>query len=403
MRPYDRGTARLSRRQFLVGGAGLVVSLANARRPLAARAASVQLPAPARSGLDHIVVVMLENRSFDHLLGWLPNADGRQEGLSYLDVGGAAHSTYSLAPDFQGCGYADPDHSYEGGRMQFDEGACDGWLLTGSGDLYPIGYYTQRDLPFLGQAAPRWTVCDRYFAAFMGPTIPNRLYLHCGVTDRVTSTIAPSSLPTIWDRLAQKRVARRYYFQNLPFLALWGNKYLSITKPFARFLTDCRSGTLPGVAFVDPLFTATDEGTAADDHPHADIRAGEYFLNRVYRAVTTSPAWPRTLLVITFDEWGGFFDHVRPSTAPEMDSRYALRGFRVPCLLISPFARRGYVAHGFYDHTSLLRLIEWRFGLKPLSVRDRTANNIANALNFTQANLKAPHFSVPKLIAGGPC
>src|SRR5262249_26796729 len=152
--------------------------------------------------------------------------------------------------------------------------ACDGWLRTGSGDLYPLGYYTQQDLPFLGQAAPRWTACDRYFAAFMGPTFPNRLYLHCGVTDRTQNTIAVSSLPTIWDRLAERGLKGRYYFQNLPSLPPWGNEYTAISRPFTRFLDDCRSGTLPQVAFVDPLFTATDEGTAADDHPHADLRAG---------------------------------------------------------------------------------------------------------------------------------
>jgi phospholipase C len=362
-----------------------------------------RLPAPARSGIDHIVVVMMENRSFDHLLGWLPSADGRQEGLSYFDAAGVAHPTFPLAPDFQGCTFGDPDHSYEGGRIQFNNGTCDGWLRTGSGDLFPIGYYVQQDLPFLGQAASRWTVCDHYFSAFMGPTFPNRLYLHCGVTDRIENTIAVSSLPTIWDRLAEKRVRARYYFRNLPFLVLWGNKYEPITSPFARFLAACRAGTLPQVAFVDPLFTGSDEGTAADDHPHADLRAGEYFLNRVYRAVTTSPAWPRTLLVITFDEWGGFFDHVPPSTTPDVDPSYTLRGFRVPCLLISPYARRGHVAHGLYDHTSLLRLIEWRFGLRPLSVRDRSANNLAAALDLSRPRLSAPQFNVPPLLAGAPC
>jgi phospholipase C len=346
----------------------------------------------------------MENRSFDHLLGWLPNADGVQAGLSYLDASGVAHATFPLAPDFQGCAYADPDHSYAGGRVQFDSGACDGWLRTGSGDLYPIGYYGPGDLAFLGRAAPRWTVCDRYFAPFLGPTFPNRLYLHCGVTDRVENAITLSSLPTIWDRLLEKQISARYYFQNLPFLILWGSRYESITLPFSRFLADCRSGRLPRVAYVDPLYTGSDEGTAADDHPHADLRAGEYFLNRVYRAVTTSPAWPRTLLVITFDEWGGFFDHVPPPPAPDVDPRYAQRGFRVPCVLISPYARRGRVVHGLYDHTSLLRMIEWRFGLAPLSVRDQTANNIAHALDFSRRNLTpAPQFNVPKLLAGTPC
>jgi phospholipase C len=108
---------------------------------MADRAAAAGLPAPARSGVDHVVVMTMENRSFDHLLGWLPGADGRQAGLTFTDRKGAANSTYPLAPDFQGCGHADPDHSYGGGRIAFDNGACDGFLRNAS-DRYAIGYYT---------------------------------------------------------------------------------------------------------------------------------------------------------------------------------------------------------------------------------------------------------------------
>jgi phospholipase C len=389
---------RLSRRDFVVGSAAVVGSLAFGR----GISIPAALPPPARSKIDHIVVVMMENRSFDHFLGWLPKADGRQEGLTYLDAAGVAHSTYPLAPDFQGCGHPDPDHSYNGGRVQFNNGACDGFLRSGRNDVYAIGYYRKRDLAFLGAAAPYWTVCDRYFAALMGPTFPNRLYMHAAVTDRITNTFSPSSLPTIWDRLAERRISRRMYYTNLPTLALWGAKYASIERPFAQFLRDCKAGKLPKVAFVDPLFTGTDEGTAGDDHPHADIRVGEWFLSRIYRAVTTSPNWPRTALIINYDEWGGFFDHVPPPQAPDVDPRYTLRGFRVPCLVISPYARRRYVAHGIYDHTSILRMIEWRWNLEPLSVRDAQANNIANVLDFKHRNLTAPRITAP-FVAGAAC
>lgn len=103
------------------------------------RAQRPTLPPPQQSGIDHIVVVMMENRSFDHMLGWVPGADGRQAGLTYTDETGVADSTYPLAPDFQGCGHPDPDHSYEGGRVQFNNGACDGWLRAGESDRYAIG------------------------------------------------------------------------------------------------------------------------------------------------------------------------------------------------------------------------------------------------------------------------
>src|SRR5881409_2064328 len=131
-------------------------------------------PVPDSSGIEHVVVVMMENRSFDHFLGWLPGANGRQAGLTYFDAAGTGHATYPLAPDFQGCGHADPDHSYEGGRVEYDGGACDGWLLAS--DLFSIGYYEAPDLAFLGRAAPEWASFDRYFCAIMAPTFPNRVY-----------------------------------------------------------------------------------------------------------------------------------------------------------------------------------------------------------------------------------
>lgn len=346
---------------------------------------------------------MLENRSFDHFLGWLPGADGKQAGLRYADRDNHWHETYPLAPDFQGCGHAMPDHSTAAGLTAYNHGACDGWLRAGSNDLYAIGYYTQADLPFLGQAAASWTTCDRYFAAIMSETIPNRLYLHAAQTDRTTDTLRPTSLPTIWDRLAQHGLAGRYYFSDVPVLALWGLKYRRIVHRFETFLKDCRDGTLPAVAFVDPHFLFENLGISNDDHPFADIRNGEVFLNQIYRAVTTGPAWPSTVLVITFDEWGGFFDHVPPEEAPDADPSHALRGFRVPCLLISPWSRPGQVAHDVYDHTSILKLIEWRWGLEPLTARDAAANNLASALDFNQARREAPVFDVPTGPFGGPC
>lgn len=362
------------------------------------------MPSPGRSGLDHIVVVTMENRSFDHLLGWLPGADGRQAGLAFEDRRGRSYSTYPLAPDFQGCGHPDPDHSYVNARVAYNNGRCDGWLRAGRNDRYVIGYYRRQDLPFTGRAAPAWTVCDRYFAAILGPTFPNRIYLHCGRTDRVKDGFAFSTLPTIWDRLLARGITARYYRSNFSFLAGWGLRYLGITDTFETFLSDCRTGRLPQVAYVDPKYTLPPRFLYGnDDHPPADIRAGESFLNQVYEAVTSSPAWPRTLLVVTFDEWGGFFDHVPPTRGPDVAAKYELRGFRVPTILISPFARRGHVEHMLFDHCSILRMIEWRFGLAPLAPRDRYANNLAAALDFSIRDLRAPRFSVPFLDHSPPC
>ena len=218
-----------------------------------------------------------------------------------------------------------------------------------------------------------WTSCDRYFAAIMAETFPNRIYQHAAVTDRLTNTTTISTLPTIWDRLATRGLRGRYYYSDVPFLALWGSRYASIGRSYAQFLADCETGGLPEVSFVEPRFLGEEQGVSGDDHPHGDIRAGERFLYRTYRAITTSPAWPRTLLVINFDEWGGFFDDVAPAQAPDVDPAYRLRGFRTPALVISPFARRSFVPHDVYDHTSILRLIEWRWGLNPLGSRPQGA------------------------------
>jgi phospholipase C len=390
---------KISRRTFLGAAAGATLSLYEAR--LGYPAPGGGLPAPETSGIDHVVVLMMENRSFDHLLGWLPGATGRQKGLAYPDANGNLVSTYPLAPDFTGCGFADPDHSYQGGRVEFDSGLCDGWLRVN--DVYSIGYYERDDLAFLGQAAHDWTTCDNYFAAFLGPTFPNRFYQHSGVTDRFANTLDLSTLPTIWDRLAAAGLAGRYYYNNLPFVALWGAKYLPIVRPFQAFLADCAAGTLPQVAFVDPVFTIEgDEAGSNDDHPHDDIRAGEAFMAQVYRAVTSSPGWERTLLVINFDEWGGFFEHVPPDNAPDVDPAFYRRGFRVPALLVSPFAKRHSVNHEVFDHTSVLRLIEWRWGLPPLSVRDAAANNLADALLLDkQPKLDVEMYDVPPFVSAG--
>ena len=390
---------RWTRQEFLRRAAAAGLTAAGAANVRSAPAAA--LPAPRRSGIEHVVVVMMENRSFDHLLGWLPGADGRQAGLAFADAAGAGHPTFALAPDYQGCAYADPNHSYDGGRIAFNGGACDGWLRVPGNDTFAIGYYGEADLPFLGAAARYWTACDRYFASIMAETFPNRFYLHAAQTDRVRNSLAISRLPTIWDRLAKAGVSHRYYFSDVPFLALWGSRYVPISRSFQGFVSDCRRGRLPNVSFVEPRLLGENAGLSNDDHPHADVRAGQLFLRRVYRAVTRSPNWRRTVLVVTYDEWGGFFDHVPPAPAaiPAADKAAGnadgLRGFRVPCLVISPFAQRGAVSHETLDHTSILRMIEWRWGLDPLTERDATATNLARVLNLSSPSTTAPLFPAP--------
>ena len=360
---------------------------------------------PESSGLEHVIIVTMENRSFDHLLGWLPGADGKQAGLIYTDSAGTPLATHHLT-DFQGCGFADPSHSFEGGRVEYNSGACDGWLRAELSDAYAIGYYAAADLAFLGRAAPEWTVLDRYFAPFLGPTGPNRMILQAGQTDRLDNNGGFSTLPTIWDRLAAAGLTGKNYGYPIVTASMFGDRYASLIQPITSFFTDAATGDLPHVAYVDPDF----EHAFTDSyHPHADIQRGEAFLASIYQAVTTSPAWRSTLLVVTFDEWGGFFDHVPPPPAPIPPGEYAagnldgLRGFRVPTLLMSPFARRRHVSSAVYDHTSLLRLIEWRWGLSPLSARDAQANNLADELDFAHPETNVPAIAIPTGPFGGRC
>jgi phospholipase C len=397
----------LSRRRFL-GGAATTVGALAVGGPAALASKRGNGHGRDRHPFDHVVVVMMENRSFDHMLGWVHGADGRQAGLVYRDAAGVPHPTHALAPDFQGCGKADPDHSYAGGRVEFDAGRCDGWLRAGRNDDFCIGYYRQQDLSFLGQAVPRWTTFSRYFAGIMAETFPNRFYQHAGQTDRISNTSAISTLPTIWDLLADNGLTGRYYYSDVPFLALWGGKYTSISKSVTQFYSDCAAGTLPNVSFVDPQFIGESAGTSNDDHPHADIRKGEAFMAGIYKAVTTSPNFGRTALLFNYDEWGGFFEHVPPPTAPIPASDAAAGnqdgrlGFRVPCLLVSPNAKRGHVSHRRYDHTSILKMIEQRWGLPSLSVRDRSANDLGAEL-LPHARPRVPAIDVPQGPFAGAC
>lgn len=400
---------RISRRRLLgaglAGASALAISGTGLTRAGAGERALGRdgLPVhPEESGIDHIVVVMMENRSFDHMLGWLPGARGIQAGLRFVDKSGVSHPTWHL-DTFTGEGFRDPDHSFDGGRVEYNDRRCDGWLRAGKNDLYSIGYYTADDLAFYGNAAPYWTVCDRFFASFMGPTYPNRFYMHSAQTDRSSNTVAISTLPTIWDRLATAGLTGRYYYSDLPFTALWGGSLQPISFPYASFLASCAAGDLPNVSFIDPRFTDRPGGARNDDHPHADIRRGQRFLNDVYSAVSSSPNWANTVMVITYDEWGGFFDHVAPVVVPDATPGWGLRGFRIPTLVIGPRARRARVHHRDYDPTSILKMIEWRWRLQPLSPRDAFVHNLAEALDFVNPpDLTAPQWVVPDIDGAAP-
>ena len=395
----------LSRRQFLAaaGAAGAAAAAARALPAAVAQTPARPLPSPKSSGLDHIVVLCMENRSFDHFLGWVPGANGRQAGLTYVDDKGTSHATRHLE-EWQGCGFNDPDHSYEGGRVQLAKGKCDGFR-RGDNDDFALGYYTRDDLETTAALVDGYTVFDGWFCGILGPTYPNRFYTHAAATDRISNTSDTSELPTIWDRLSDAGVSTRYYFSDLPFLLLWGDKYFPIARPIDSFFADAAAGTLPAYTYLDPFFLGEGQGGSNDDHPHADIRRGQALISSVARAMTESPLWERSALIVTYDEWGGFFDHVAPPSLaddfkPTAKEEHNTAGFRVPTYLIPPFAPRRNVAHGTFDHSSILKLVEWRFGLKPLTARDRAAANPAKVFDFGAPNRKPA--AIPMVLDPGP-
>jgi phospholipase C len=396
------------------------------------------------SDIKHIVVLMMENRSFDHVFGWLPGANGVQAGRMFADNYGNIWPSHNLTK-FQNCESNDPDHSYVGGRAQISNGAMDGFLktasLTSTGvpDTLPIGYYTGAQLPFNEWAGRNWTVCDTYHCAMLTSTFPNRQYMHCGHANKTDNFIDlfASITPNIWTITHDAGLSARYYYSDLDFSAAIGfffNNYPkgtvgSTVNPVpGTFFYDVATGNLPAVSYVDPRFDLDGAtGTSSDDHPLADIRDGQVFMNAIYTALAAAPTWQNTLLIINYDEWGGFADHVAPPLAPvsqqeatistsrggpNLDATipqtvpgatpyYARLGVRVPCMLIGPRARRSYVAHSLYDHNSVLNFISWNFGLPYLGIRGTGNNhgvdesgNIGTALDWSkpygEANKQKP-------------
>jgi phospholipase C len=425
-----RGSKGLSRRDFLalsalVGAVGL--SACGASEPQA-RERARHLPAPDQAPFDTVVILMMENRSFDHFLGWLPGANGRQAGLQYRDVNGELHSTWSIAPDFQGCAYKDPGHTWEEIEQQYAGGRGDGFLQTAPpGDHFPISYYREGDLPILGALAQGYTTFDNYFCSMMGATWQNRLYQLTGTTQvpmdqafPTTDAERPCLIETaIFDRVRAAGLSAGYYHQGEPMTGLFkSKKYDDITYPIDQFFEEARAGRLPNVVFVEPNYTdaAEDDGTSNDYHHVGSVLVAEEFVATVHDAIATSPQWDRLVFVLNFDEHGGFYDHVIPPAcqddtvlvSPNAEGRVPdlkRLGFRVPAIAMGPFAPTRIEQAGPYEHCSILKMIEWRWELEPLTVRDRTARNFALALDFDASRdpITLPDFAAPAPLTAPAC
>jgi phospholipase C len=403
--------------------AGLAAGLGTLLDPetLMAEAARKQrrktLPTPRNMPIDTFVVLMMENRSFDHYLGWLPGADGRNEGLSYTDNAGATKGTHRLTPDFQGCDFLDPDHSWEGGRTEVNGGRMDGFLRADN-DEFALGYYAEEDLPFIGHAAKAFTTYDRFFCSILASTYPNREYMHAAQSyGKIDNSIPEAGFQdqgfpdtTIFAALKAHGVDSRYFFNDLPVSALWGQKGLARSGRVDEYYQRAQDGTLPPLSFVDPSFANEGGGTSGDEHPHGDIRAGQAFMADVVHAFMESPQYKRGALFIVYDEWGGFFDHVRPPRVPDIRSDpdpnkdFGQMGIRIPAVTVSPYVRPGYVSHSIFGFESILKMIEYRYGIPPLTRRDAYAQNIARSFDWeSKPRLELPSLPDPPAVAGHQC
>lgn len=384
---------------------------------------------PSGTPIEHVVVLMMENRSVDHYLAWwgdrpdtrfnasasgyLDPQTGEQRTLEHWGVGSSRNGGRG---DHTGCGFNDPGHSNWHGFVQYydrdGDGLGDGWLEPGSGnDEFALSTYTAEDLPVIAAMLENFTAFDNYYSAWLGPTYPNRHYMHTatayGVWDNRFPFQDPDNdtlwweWPTLWDVCLANQVSCAYYFSNIPFSAMYGPDHLAITRHIANFWAEAQTGQLPQVSFIDPWFIAPAQGGENDDHPHADIRMGQEFFSNILTALMTSPVWEKTALFITYDESGGFYDHVMPPRvgaldphatdydpfAPEnraqyqaeidkrsgtqsrsaMDLDFGQLGARVPTFLVSPYARAsspsGCTFSGQLDHTSILGFIAENWAL----------------------------------------
>ena len=411
----------LQRTAYTAGLAGLAGTLP--AETLIAEAAKrqkrVRLPSPRNMPIDTFVVLMMENRSFDHYLGWMPDADGIQSGISYTDDAGAPQSTHRLTPEYQGCGHPDPGHGWDSGRVQFNRGKLDGWLKDGSGtDEFAIGYYDEGDLGFIQPATQGATTFDRFFCSLLASTYPNREYMWAAQSYGQKGNSLPvdsAGFPydtTLFAAIERVGGTVGAFFNDLPPAALWGSAGVERMSRVEDYFTRCSAGTLPNVTFVDPPFKdgGGGDGISGDEHPHGDVRIGQAFMSDVVHAFMESPQWERGAIFVVYDEWGGFFDHVRPPRVPDirnsrdLDEDFGQMGFRIPALVLSPYARRGHVDHGTYGFESIIKFIRYRFGAKALTRRDAYARNIGHAFDWEgKPRLEPPELPDPANVVTATC
>src|SRR5712691_3354147 len=364
--------------------------------PTAKSPPSFPLPVPATTPVDHVIVLMKENHGFDNYFGTYPSADGIPLNASLSNgSGGWVHPHWlntTWTPDLPHSRAAMLE-AYDGGRNDRFAAVAER-LVPGLGNI-SVGYYDYRQLAYYWSLAGNFTLADHYFSSMLGPTDPNRLYSIAGDAGGLwTNPIGGwgVDVPTIFDQLEGRGVSWRYYgttngFETavplqLPHIA--ANPAMSSkVVQLSTIGSDIASGNLPSVTYIDPNgFLPSD--IEIDEHPPGDVTVGVAWTAGLIKSIMASPVWPGCALFLTWDESGGFYDHVPP---PQVDQWGY--GFRVPMIVVSPFAKRDFIDHDIMDHTSILKFIGRNWNLPPLTSREANATDLMSAFAFPPLSRKS--------------
>jgi phospholipase C len=360
--------------------------------------------------IEHIVILMMENHSYDNRFGMLrrPGADGFTFGKNGHPVNTNPYKNGWIQHVFRmptTCQNNAVTQSWLNSHLQLGTGHNNGFVESGSGPT-AMGYWEQADSPFYYSMASQFPIGDRYFCSVLGQTYPNRRYLMSGtsmgiVNDTITGAYPPNG--TIFDKVHEAGLTWKDYYSNLSTTVLYPHLFITNQKRIVHigeFFTDAAAGKLPSLSLVEPNYN-----TQSEEDPQ-DIVVGEQFAAKVIDAVMKGPAWDKTLLIWTYDEHGGYYDHVVPPKAivpdsikpmvPKGESTYTgfgQYGYRVPMAVISPYSRRDFISHKVMDHTSVCALVEHKWNLPAMTYRDANAWPMLDMIDLTKPAFRTP----PKL------
>lgn len=374
--------------------------------------APLQNPEP-NTPIKHLVVLMQQNRTFDHYFGTYPGADGIPDGVC-MPFKVSEPEAECVKPYYLGDGQsADLSHNPTIFGRQFNDGDMNGFVhalrLRKQDGALAMGHYDDRDLPYYWNLADEFVLFDRFFSSAHAGSIWNRTFWVAGQAAGEEHRIPKEGfgdMLTIFDRLEEKGVSWKFYvnnynpqlnyrmLRNSPFLhpqvqwvpLLSMDRFIddpelsSHIVDMSEYFKDLNRGTLPAVSYMLAL--------GATEHPPAQPEPGQRFVRKTLQALIQSKAWSSSAFMLTYDDWGGWYDHVPP---PQVDE-YGY-GFRVPALLVSPYAKRGYIDSTTLDFTSILRFIEQNYDLEPLATRDAQANSLEGAFDFTRPPRAAEFYS----------